>query len=267
MWRYHTCGRISALSTLLLLSSAAGVGAFYCPNIVYDALRHGQEQLRIAYAELQRAQAELARSYWADIVHWIPEGGQIRYRTPDLNPRAHRTDPDPFGDYERFRDAIENGDPNGSGYQQIAGELPLPPSELFQAAHPDARRALIDATTLALMIDGYEIVGTHALGYHRDVLGQANAAIDNLQEDFMAHRTGNIEMLQLLLGAELLNAKATTPRNVSLYYLLRSELVDQKAARDATARAITTDIARARRLHDLDLITAGDGARTVYRLP
>ncbi|MGH9160383.1 MAG: hypothetical protein ACRD2X_10425 [Vicinamibacteraceae bacterium] len=267
MLRHRPLRSTLIVSALLVLATATSASAYYCPNIVYDALRHGKEELRRFFAELQRAQAELARHYWADMVHWIPDGGQVRYRTPDLNPRAHRTDIDPFGDYDRFRRAIEAGDPTGSAYQHIVGELPIPADETLQSTDPESRRALIDTATLGLMIDAYEIVGTHALGYHRGVMGQANAAIDTLQEDFMAHRTGNIEMLQLLVGTELLDAKATTPRNVSLYYLLRSELVDLKATRDATARVIATEIARAQRVSELDRITAGGGVRTVHRLP
>jgi hypothetical protein len=267
MLRHRPLHSTLIAGVLLVLATATSAGAYYCPNIVYDTLRHGKEELRRFFAELQRAQAELARDYWADLVHWIPDGGQARYRTPALNPRAHRTDIDPFGDYDRFRRAIEAGDPTGSAYQHIVGELPIPPDETLQSTEPESRRTLVDTVTLGLMIDAYEIVGTHALGYHRNVMRQASSAIDALQEDFMAHRTGNIEMLQLLVGTELLDAKATTPRNVSLYYLLRSELVDLKATRDATARVIATEIARAQRASELDRITAGDGVRTVHRLP
>ncbi|MGH9160382.1 MAG: hypothetical protein ACRD2X_10420, partial [Vicinamibacteraceae bacterium] len=211
------------------------------------------------------------REMWDRFRQALPAGAKDRYVLPNMRWRTEGLEHDPFGLYSPIiEDAVNVGDANGEAWQAITTRLPRYPDAVLASFSPDQRRRAAQTYTNALMMDGFGSLVLGGLGEGRMAGRAMEKALEPLQEDYLSDRiaqNGNIALLQKAVGAHLVTLRGEQITNQFLSYLVEAQLIRQKAIRDSIAHNLATEIARSRSSGDLDAITAGDGVRTVHRLP
>ncbi|MPY90854.1 MAG: hypothetical protein GEU99_23440 [Luteitalea sp.] len=267
MFRHTLAPAVLVSVFLVALPSRASAQGYpvFDPASFIELVQIVKEAQRIyqAYYEL--------REMWDRFRRALPAGAKGRYVLPNMRWRTEGVEHDPFGLYSPIiEDAVNIGDADGEAWQAITTRLPQYPDDVLASFSPEQRRHASQAYTNALMMDGFGSLVLGGLGEGRMAGRAMEKALEPLQEDYLSDGTaqnGNIALLQKAVGARLVTLRGEQITNQFLSYLVEAQLIRQKATRDGIADNLAADIARTRYTQDLDLITAGDGARTVYRLP
>lgn len=181
-------------------------------------------------------------------------GNMEGYRIPTIAGVRH--DASRWEHGRAWLEALNSGDPTGSGYWQTARQLARPGAAL-QSLPTDARRAVEQAYATIEVADSVATMATHQVGAIRGVNGRLQQATDALQDDVLNGLLRYHELTAILdkvAGGELVGRRQDTVTNQLLSHMLEQLLVRGKRLRDAEAATMNMRLGAMR-----DLRTARDG--------
>jgi hypothetical protein len=190
-------------------------------------------------------QVDSARRLWRRLSSALPVGRIAAYTVPETRWREYRgVDDDPLDAYTPLRLALIDGDPDGRGYRQVVPPMPpdLAPSD---ADVSDTSREHIAALDRAVrLIDGYSQVAIHQIATNRTAGKATNRVLAAIDDDRRTRISGSVALLQDVAGARTAGVHDGHLRNITLAYLLESELAEQMLMRDVDATQLQVDIER-----------------------
>ena len=190
-------------------------------------------------------QVDNARRLWRRLSNALSTGRIVAYSVPETRWREYRgTDDDPLNAYTPLRLALINGDPGGAGYRQVTP--PLPAYLPVAGSEPtDASRERIATLDRAVrVIDGYSQLAIDQIATNRTAGKATNRVLAAVDEDRRSRVSGSVALMQDVAGARAAAVHDGHMRNITLAYLLESELAEQLLMRDSDAVQLQADIER-----------------------
>jgi hypothetical protein len=190
-------------------------------------------------------QVDSARRLWRRLSSALSTGRIAAYTVPETRWREYRgSDDDPLNAYTPLRLALINGDPDGRGYRQVVPPLPadLSPDDADPSDTSRERIATLDRTVR--LIDGYSQLAVHQIATNRTAGKATNRVLAAIDEDRRGRVSGSVALLQDIAGARTAGIHDGHMRNITLAYLLESELAEQMLMRDSDAVQLRVDIER-----------------------
>lgn len=172
-----------------------------------------------------------------------------------------------------YNAALNYGDGNGAGYEEVARPRQQPAAELAGLAElaPDAEAAITAGLATLDAADSTIIAGTDQTGQLRYNGRRELAAIDALQDDALDPSSAQsaTAVLDKISGAGLIRARQQQARMQFIASIVEQLLVDNKRARDTEAATMNMQLERLRegRAANSRLIAGAADALRTWRQP
>ena len=186
-------------------------------NQLLETVRAQQERLR-RMAERLSAHTNLDKYKTTETPGWQPHGSE------DLA----------YGN--AFRDALDHGDPAGSGYAHVA-RTRQPVGALLDGLAPASRETVERALATLDAADSALITGTHVAGLLRANGRYESSAVDTLESHVVdpSDTQSATAVLDKISGAALIETRQKQARLYYLTAIVEQLVIDNKRARDTEA--------------------------------
>jgi hypothetical protein len=175
-----------------------------------------------------------------------------RYRTVPIPFSAHDPSRWPYG--APWLTALNNGDPRGDLYAQIARTMQRPSPVTLARLPPEARRAIEDAYATIEITDSIAQRGAHQVALVRGYGGRLQSVVQLLENDIVSPLSSFHQLtavLDKIAAGELVGRRQDTASNQLLSHALEQLLAQAKRRRDTEVATMNMRLVSMQRGRDL----------------